>query len=434
LHPLEGRTCTARLTPAKVKAAGVGWHADGDGLYLQVTAGSDGGKRHNWAFRYRAGGKERYMGLGPTALPGGQGGVSLSEARDTAAKARALLREGIDPMAARDDEKAKARAETEARVAAAAARRTFAQVFETFFETKAKSLSNARHSAQWRSTLSTYAASIIDRPIANIGPDEVLAVLRPIWFEKPETAKRVLQRMRKVFGSAIVRGLRTSANPTDGVADELGTKHRKVEHHRALPYAEVPGFLAKLQATNSWPATKLAYEWLILTATRSGETRLARWSEVDEAAATWTIPGERMKMRKAHVIPLPPRCLAILQTLKGVYPSAAGDLLFPSRKAGAPLSDMTLTKVLRDMGLADRATAHGFRSSFRDWSTEVACTREVVAEAALAHKVRDKTEASYRRATSIDDRKKLMAAWATFCANPEPADNVVELRQRMASS
>jgi integrase len=421
---------THRLTPPKIKAARVGLHADGDGLYLQVTESDHGKLRRSWLFRFKVNGKGRYMGLGPAAVPGQQEGVDLTEARQAAAAARALLREGKDPIVARDAERASARAEMEAAVATAAAKQTFAQVFETFFETKAKSLSNARHAAQWRSTLATYAGPIMNRPVADIGPDEVLAVLRPIWFEKPETAKRVLQRMRTVLASAIVRKLRTSANPTDGVAQELGTRHRKVEHHRALPYAEVPDFLARLQATNSWAATRFAFEWLILTATRSGETRLARWAEIDEAAATWTIPAARMKSRKAHIVPLLPRCMEILRMLRRVYPSAPSDLLFPSMKRGAPLSDMTLTKVLRNMGLAEKATVHGMRSAFRDWATEVARVREVVAEAALAHTVRDRTEASYRRAMYFNERKALMAAWATFCAKPVPADTVVELRQR----
>jgi integrase len=421
-----------RLTPPKIQAAGVGWHADGDGLYLQVTAGKDR-KRRNWVFRFRAGGGERYMGLGPAAIAGQQEGVSLEEAREAAALARALLREGKDPIAARDAERARARDDIEAALAAATTKKTFRQVFEAYFETKAKSLSNARHAAQWRSTLATYAGLIMDRPIVDIGPDEVLNVLRPIWFEKPETAKRVLQRMRAVFASAIVRKLRMSANPTEGVAEELGTRHRRIAHHRALPYAEVPDFLARLQATNSWAATRFAFEWLILTATRSGETRLVHWSEIDEAAATWTIPETRMKSRKAHVVPLSPRCLEILRMLRRVYPSAPSDLLFPSMKPGAPLSDMTLTKVLRDMGVTDRATVHGMRSAFRDWATEVAKAREVVAEAALAHSVRDKTEASYRRAAYLDERKALMAAWATFCAKPVPTDTVVPMLVRNAS-
>lgn len=414
------------------KSAGVGMHADGDGLYLQVTEGKSGICR-SWLFRYAMAGDQRYMGLGAATFSGEQGRVGLAEARCAAADARALLRQGIDPIVARDAEKTRQQAEAEALAAAAASKKTFRQVFEMFFEAKARGLSNAKHVAQWRTTLATYAAAILDRPIADIGPEEILSVLRPIWFEKPETAMRVLQRMRSVFASAIVRGHRTSANPTDGVAQELGTKHRKIKHHRALPYAQVPDFLARLRASNCWSTTQVAFEWLILTATRSGETRMARWAEIDEKAAKWTIPDVRMKVRKTHVVPLPPRCLEILQELRARYPSGPTDLLFPNMKVRAPLSDMTLTKVLRDMGLADQATVHGMRSAFRDWASEVARAREVVAEAALAHTVRDKSEAAYRRATYLDERKVLMAAWATFCAKPVPTDTVIELPQRKVS-
>jgi integrase len=405
---------TNRLTSATVKAAGIGMHPDGANLYLQVTLSADGKtKRRCWLFRYTHAGRQRYMGLGAERAD-----VGLAEARAAAEAARGLLRQRRDPIAERDAERFRARAEAEALVAAAAAKVTFRQVFECFFETKAKSLSNAKHAAQWRSTLETYAGTIMDRPVAEIEPDEILDALRPIWFEKPETAKRVLQRIDAVFQSAIVRGKRKSASPTTGVANELGTKPREAVHHRALPYTQVPAFLVRLRASNSWPATRLAFEWLVLSATRSGETRLARWVEIDEAEATWTIPAERMKAKKAHTVPLSLRCLEILRALRAVYPSGPTDLLFPSMKAGAPLSDMTLTKVLRDMGLAEQATAHGYRSSFRDWATEVAKAREVVAEAALAHTVRDKTEASYRRATYLDERTALMAAWAKFCCTP----------------
>jgi integrase len=428
---------TDRLTPAKVKAANVGWHADGSGLYLQVTAGKDGRKRRNWVFRYRfkvgAGSKTRYMGLGRSVVPGEQDGVSLAEARVAASGARALLQDGFDPMAARNAERAKARSDREAQAAAEAANKTFREVFEMYFQHKALGLRNAKHTWQWRSTITTYAAPFLDRPIADIRPSEILDALKPIWRTKPETARRTLQRIRAVFASAIVLELRTSANPTEGVEQVLGAQHHTVEHHRALPYADVPGFLERLRARNSLPSTRLAFEWLILTATRSGETRLARWREIDETAATWTIPAARMKAKKEHVVPLSPRCLEILRTLRAVYPSGPHDLLFPSMRAGAPLSDMVFTKVLRDFGLAEQATAHGMRSAFRDWATEAARAREVVAEAALAHSVPGKTEAAYRRATYFEDRKALMAAWATFCARPEPANNVVDMRKRTAT-
>jgi integrase len=418
-----------RLTAAGVKAARAGLHPDGDGLYLQVTMAPDGKtKRRSWLYRFTLDGTERRMGLGAV-----RDGVDLAKARGLADLARDLLRQGTDPITARNDEREQQRAELEAAARARAAKTTFWQVFETFFATKAESLSNAKHTAQWRSTLRTYARPILDRPVADIEPDEILELLRPIWFVKAETAKRVLQRIDAVFKSAIVRGKRTTANPCTGVAQELGTKHRKVEHHRAMPYAEVPAFIVRLRENNSWPATRLAFEWLILTATRSGEARLARWHEIDEQAGEWRIPAERMKAKKAHVVPLSLRCLEILQALKAVYPHAPADLLFPSMKAGAPLSDMTLTKVLRDMGHGELATAHGMRSAFRDWATEVAKAREVVAEASLAHTVRDKTEASYRRATYLDERKVLMQAWATFLAKPVPADTVVPMRQRVTA-
>jgi integrase len=253
--------------------------------------------------------------------------------------------------------------------------------------------------------------------VSDVTHADILEVLEPIWYEKPETAKRVLQRIEAVFKSAILRGQRDKASPCNGVAQELGVRHRDVEHHRALPYAEVPAFIKRLHACPSEPATKLAFEWLVLTATRSGETRGALWSEIDEAKALWTIPKQRMKANVEHVVPLSRRCLEVAKQARALNPLS--DLLFPGSRTGKELSDMTLTKLLRDNGLADRATAHGFRSSFRDWCTEVDHTREVVSEAALAHQVGDKTEAAYRRSTYLDERRQLMQRWADFCVKPE---------------
>jgi integrase len=272
-----------------------------------------------------------------------------------------------------------------------------------------------------------------DKAVADVTAGDIVAVLTPIWFEKPETAKRVLQRVEAVFKSAILHGHRKLASPCVGVAQELGTRHRKTEHHRALPYAQVPDFLVRLRAGPSWPATRLAFEWLILTATRSGETRLAQWAEIDEQAALWTIPAERMKAKRPHSVPLSPRCLEILQALRAVHPSAPSDLLFPSMKAGSPLSDMTLTKVLRDMGLAHTATVHGMRSSFKVWCAEAAKVRDEVSEAALAHVIPEKVRAAYLRTAFLEERKPLMAAWAKFCCEPVPTNKVVQLPQRVVS-
>jgi integrase len=247
-------------------------------------------------------------------------------------------------------------------------------------------------------------------------------VMKPIWFTRPETARRVLQRLEAVFKSAILREYRARASPCIGVAQELGTRHRDVVHHRALPYAEIPEFIARLQATDAWPATKLALEWLTLTATRSGETRLARWSEVDEPAALWTIPAPRMnkpRERKPHIIPLPPRCLEILQAVRTAYPSAPGDWLFPSTKAGTPMGDVALTRLLREMGYTDRATVHGFRSTFKDWSAEATKVRDEVSEVALSHAIPGKVRAAYLRTDFLKDRRSLMDAWAEYCGSQQ---------------
>jgi integrase len=219
-----------------------------------------------------------------------------------------------------------------------------------------------------------------------------------------------------------------------GVAQELGTGHRKVAHHRALPYAQVPDFLVRLRTSNSWPATRLAFEWLVLTATRSGETRLARWCEVDERAAQWTIPAERMKAKRQHTVPLSPRCLEILQALRAVYPSAPTDFIFPGTRSRTPLSDMTLTKVLRDMDLAEQATAHGMRSAFKIWCAKEAKVPDEISEAALAHAIPQKVRAAYLRTDFLEERELLMAAWARFCTEPCRTDTVVPLRRAASLS
>lgn len=395
-----------RLTSARVTNAKPGMHPDGLGLYLQCTIGANGRLNKSWLFRFARDGKERRMGLGAVH------DVGLARARELAEAARQLHRRGLDPIVSRDNDRQKLQSEAAV---------TFRAAFETFFAAKAQSLSNAKHKQQWQNTMAEYVFPVIgNRSVAEITTREILAVLSPIWFNKPETAKRVLQRIEAVFKSVILRGHRDKASPCIGVAQELGTRHRKPTNHRALPYGEVPIFLARLRVCSSWPATRLAFEWLILTATRSGETRLARWSELDEAAALWAIPAERMKAKRPHVVPLSQRCIEILQALRAVYPSAPANLLFPGTKAGSPLSDMTLTKVLRDMRLADRATVHGFRSCFKVWCAEVARARDEVSEAALAHAIPEKVRAAYLRTNFLDQRKTLMSQWAKFCERTTP--------------
>lgn len=230
-------------------------------------------------------------------------------------------------------------------------------------------------------------------PVADVTTAQIIDRLTPIWFEKPEIAKRGLQRVETVFKSAIVRGIREKASPCVGVAAELGTKHRDVAHHASMPWQTVPAFVATLRepALRRNPMTVLAFEFLILTAARNGEVRCAVWSEVDFENATWVIPKERMKARASHRVPLSPRCLEIPQTARQLKPHSL--LVFEAEKPNKPLSDMTLTKLLRDGKIA--ATAHGFRSSFKVWAAEAAKAQHEVLEAALAHALPSKVVAAY---------------------------------------
>jgi integrase len=267
-----------------------------------------------------------------------------------------------------------------------------------------------------------------NRPVADVQPEEVLAIIRPLWCSKPETAGRVLQRVDAVLHFAIANNWRERASACIGARQVLGSRRNGEDrHHRFLPYQEVPAFVAQLRAGKR-TSTKLALEWLILTATRSGETRLARWTEINETTATWTIPGERMKARRTHMVPLSSRCLAILQEARVLHQDA--DLIFPGSNPERPLSDMTMTKVLRDMGLAEHATVHGFRSSFKVWSAEIAKVPDEVSEAALAHAIPQKVRAAYLRTDFLGDRRELMTEWADFVSQA-PANSGADCASRI---
>jgi integrase len=241
-------------------------------------------------------------------------------------------------------------------------------------------------------------------------PGEVIELLNPIWHAKEETARRVLQRVDAVFVSAITRELRDKASPCTGVARELGNRRHNREHHAALPHAEVPTFLAALRKRKGPLASRLAFEFLVLTATRSGETRGAMWNEIDFDVRRWTIAANRMKARVEHVVPLSDCAVAILREAKAEHSGSA--LCFPNAK-GKPFSDMVFTKALRDMGLGQRATAHGFRTAFKIWAAETG-VRDEVSEAALAHTDPNKVRAAYRRTNFIEDRRVVMQAWCNF--------------------
>jgi integrase len=370
-----------RLRAKEVAALPPGVHEDGGGLRLVVEPprGKKPGARR-WVLRVTIAGKRHNRGLGPYPL------VSLDQARNEAGDVRRAAREGRDLL-------------TERR-AAQARSVTFRQAHETMFASE-------KHVEQWLSTMDRYVFPRIGNIlVSDVKHSDIIAILKPVWFEKPQTASRLMQRMELVFKSAIRHGHREKASPCDGVAEELGRRNHAVQHFRALPYEEVAAFLPKLRTCSSSPAVRLAFEWLILTATRSGEARGARWHEIDEADATWTISKERMKGRRDHVVPLSKRCLEIVKEARALH--SGSPLLFPSPQTGEPLADMTLVWVLRDLAMKDQATVHGFRSTFRDWATEVDKVREVVAEAALAHAVKDKTEAAYRRAAYLDERRGLM--------------------------
>lgn len=393
-----------------------GTYADGDGLYLRVNTEAG---QCSWVLRYMLNGKARWMGLGPYPL------FSLADARTRARDARRLLVDKIDPISVRQDERAKAKQEV-------ANRKTFAECASDFIDAHKTSWKNDKHAAQWPSTLKMYAYPVIGTlPVRSIDTALVLKVLKPIWNEKPETAKRLRGRIEKVLDAATVAGYRSGPNPArwKGWLDNMLAKPstiRPVKHHEALPYAELPDFMTELRRQEGTAARAL--EFLILTAARTGEVLGACWSEIDLAAKLWTIPAARMKAGKEHIVPLSPRAIEILESVR-----PAGDLegyVFPGRDGKKPLSNMAFLMLLRRMG-HDDLTGHGFRSTFRDWAGDRSAFDTQTIEFALAHGISDKTEAAYRRGTAIEKRGQLMSHWAEYCATPVKHDaaKVVPIRE-----
>jgi integrase len=364
-----------------------GRYADGGGLYLEVDP--SGAKR--WVLRITVGGRRRDIGLG------GLRDVSLAEARDKTTDYRRVARTGGDPVA----EKRKA----------ARAVPTFETAATLVHQEHAPGWRNPKHAAQWINTLREYAFPIIgSRAVDQIDTPDVLKVLAPIWLTKPETARRVRQRLRTVFDWAKAAGHRSGDNPADTVIRGLPRQADRAAHHAALPYAEVSAFVGSLTDTGIGEIARLAFEFLILTATRTSETLGARRSELDLEQKVWTIPAERMKASKEHRVPLSPRAVEILE--RALEVSADSEFVFASNRAGRHLSNMVFLMTLRRMGLT--TTAHGFRSAFRDWASERTNFPREVSEAALAHTVRDKTEAAYARSDLFAKRRQLMEAWAAF--------------------
>lgn len=421
----QSKRLSARFVETVTKP---GLHADGDGLYLNVSP--KGAKR--WVFIYFTG-KRRELSLGSAGV------FSLAEAREAAAEARRIVAKGEDPITVREE------ATEEAKRAAAAAESAPQRLFGNFAETLVDGLAggfrNSKHLAQWRSTLSIernedrtwkdggYCTTLRGKLLDSIDTEDVLTVLTPIWQAKPETASRVRGRIERVLDAAKAKGFRSGENPARwrGHLDSLLPKRLKLTrgHHAAMPYVDLPDLVGKLRSAGGVGAQAL--EFTILNASRTGEVIGARWPEMDFAAKVWTIPPERMKAGREHRVPLTDRGVEILAALKEVTVS---DYVFPGLHRRSHISNMTMTKALATAG-ANAYTVHGFRSSFRDWAGEETGFPETLAEQALAHVVGDATERAYRRGDALAKRRKLMEAWAAYC-EPTGAANVIKMTRAKA--
>jgi len=377
-----------KLTASRLKGlTEPGRYSDGDGLFLVVKPA--GGR--NWVLRALCGGRRRDIGIGPLKS------VDLGDAREAAHQIRRQIARGLDPIAERKRER---------------------QVIPTFRvaakivhgEHKA-AWKNGKHQNQWLSTLESYAfPKLGDRLVSDIGAPEIRDVLAPIWLSKPETARRVRQRIGTVLDWACVKGFRASEAPLRSLSKGLPRQPKKDGHFAAMGYADVPKFLARLRERES--IGRVALEAVILTAARSGEIRFARWPEVDMNSALWSIPAERMKMNRPHIVPLSPEVIEVFQRA-AKFRAPGSDLVFPGQKLKKPMSDMTLLKILRDMDAG--VTVHGFRSAFRDWVADQTNYPGEVAEAALAHAIPNKVEAAYRRTDFLAKRRELMSDWGRYC-------------------
>ncbi len=382
-----------------------GTHAVGDNLYVQLK-----GNGASWVFRYLMNGKARWVGLGSLR------DWTLAEARERACGLRRALAEGKDPLAERHRREAAERAERLRQT-------TFRQAADEYIENHEDDWRNAKHRAQWRATFDKATKAINDLPVSLIDTAHVLKVLRPIWRRTPETASRVRMRIEAVLSYATVAEYRSGDNPARwaghlkhalaGISKLQKRKRERtgrLKHFKALPYTDLPAFIVKLRGNNSISARAL--EWTILTAARTNETIGATFSEIDFTQQTWTIPETRMKAGRKHVVPLPDRAVQLLG-----QPTDGGHL-FPGPQGGLPLSNMAMLELVRGM-IGNGITVHGFRSCFKDWAREQTNFAREVSEAALAHTIGDKTEAAYARGDLFDKRRKLMDAWAAYCATPK---------------
>lgn len=419
---------TSRLSAAFVRTAKPGRYCDGDGLYLLIKKS---GARF-WIFRFKAnGGKLREAGLGRAGEE--RNCVRLSEAREKASNLFKQVKSGIDPLAARDAAIAAAKSAAQD---AAVRGITFRAAAHRYIAGHAATWGNPKHAKQWASTLDAYANPVFgELSIADVATPHVLAALEPIWLTKPETASRVRGRVEKILDFAKTRGWRLGENPAAwkghlALTLPARSKVRRVQHHAAIPWREIGDFMHSLRNQAGTGARALGFG--NLTAARSGEVRGACWREIDLSTATWVIPARRMKGGREHRVPLSEPALAILREMAAARLTDDADaLIFQGRDPRRPLSDMSLTAVLRRMKRGD-LTVHGFRSTFRDWVAEATAYPAELAEMALSHAIGNKVEAAYRPGDLFEKRRRLMDDWAVFCSMPSAKEgtNVVALREK----
>ena len=393
-HPhkaLTARTVSTTTEPGR--------YADGGGLYLLVAPGGS----KSWMLRTVVKGRRCDIGLGSVEL------VSLADGREEARRLRRIARASGDPLAQRRQERRPVP--------------SFEDAAKAVHTAHAASFKSDKHRKQWLSSLKEVFKAFGAKRVDAITSADILAALNPHWLTRPETSRRVLQRVRVVFEWCKAQGYRTDDNPTQGLTNVLPKQRVAKGHHAALPYQDLPAFVQALREADAGDVVRLAFEFTILCASRTSETLNAAWTEIDLEAKTWTIPGPRMKAGLEHRVPLSPRCIKILERTKAL--SDGGPYVFPGRSPKKPLSNMVLLMALRRMERRD-VTTHGFRSTFRDWAAERTNVPRAVCEAALSHTLRDKTEAAYNRTDLFDRRRDLMTSWSRF-ATSKPAD-VVAIR------
>jgi integrase len=385
---MAGRALNKLSATQVAKLTKPGRHSDGGGLYLFI----DGNGRRRWIFMYARDGKRTELGLG-----GGRD-LSLANARIAAGKLREILANGGDPRSARakDD-----------RIP------TFGECADAYVEAMKPSWRNEKHAAQWTMTLTKYAQPMRAKTVNAICTQDVLDVLQALWKRTPETAERLRGRIENVLDAAKAKGHRSGENPARwrGHLDQLLPKRQRLSrgHHAALAYDAMPDFMADLRGRNAVAARAL--EFVILTAARSGEVLGAQWVEIDRGKKVWTIPASRMKAGREHRVPLSSRAMEVVEEMAKL---GGEGYLFPGPKPKKPLSGMAMAMLLRRM--KSEITVHGFRSTFRDWASETTGFSHEVCEMALAHTIGNKAEAAYRRGDLFDKRRKLMEAWADYCA------------------